>query len=146
MRNPLPIASRRAKSGNVIINTRLNPDKTEFMVMASSKNWSKIDVSAPDRPNNAIQASSVCKSLCVTLDSSLFMECHISKVCKLCYFYIRWIWSIRPLISMEQKKALGQKLVLCRIDYCNSIFVGLTNALLALSERIMKVSVRLIFK
>ena len=125
---------------------KLNPDKTEFMVIASTKNRSKIHVSTLDLPNNPISTTPVSKSLGVSLDSSLSMENHISNVCKVCYFYIRWIRSIRPFISIEQTKSLIQMLVICRIDYCNSLFVGLPNVLLARLERIMKVSARLIFK
>ena len=74
------------------------------------------------------------------------MQNHISNVFKVCYFYIRWIRGIRPYISIEQTKSLVQTLVICRIDYCNSLFAGLSNALLARLERVMKVSARLIVK
>ena len=93
-----------------------------------------------------VPATQACKSLGVTIDSSLSLENHISNVCKVCYFYIRWIRGIRPYISIEQTKSLVQTLVICRIDYCNSLFAGLSNALLARLERVMKVSARLIFK
>ena len=51
-----------------------------------------------------------------------------------------------PLYIYGTEKALVQNLVICRIDYRDSIFFSLPNALLVRSERILKVSGRLIFK
>ena len=125
---------------------KLNPEKTEFIIVASSKNRNKIKVSNLTLPESTIPASSSVRSLGVTIDSSLSMENRIAAMCKTCYNYIKWIRSIRPYISVDQAKSLVQTLIICRIDYCNALLIGLPEYLISRLQRIMNTAARLIFR
>ena len=61
------------------------------------------------------------RNLGVTLDSTLSLQ----NVCMVAYFELRRINSIRNLLSIDAVKTLVCSFVLSRLDYCNSLLVGL---------------------
>ena len=65
------------------------------------------------------------RNLGVTLDSTLSLHQHVLNVCRVAYLALRRINSIRNLFSVDAVKTLVCSLVLSRLDYCNSLLVGL---------------------
>ena len=123
---------------------KLNPEKTEFMIIASSKNRYKVDVASLALASGDIPGVDCVRNLGVHMDSALDMQVHITKLCQTCYMYIRWIRRIRSVLTPDATKSLVQALVISRLDYCNGVLVGLPNTSLNKLQRVMNVAARLI--
>ena len=65
------------------------------------------------------------KILGVTHDNKLTMQKHITNTCQSSYMHIRKINSIRRYLSEQATLTLVNSTVLIRLDYCNSVYVGL---------------------
>ena len=123
---------------------KLNPEKTEFMVIASKRNIGKYQVESLTLGNEEIKTSSTARNLGVTIDSTRQLDTHIANILRICYFYLSWIRNIRKFISTEVTKTLVHALVLSRLDYCNSILVGLPKVKINKLQKVMNAAARLI--
>ena len=94
---------------------KLNPDKTEFIFIGSQKNRNQL---LPQFPINILgnQVS--------TLISISQTTCHRSLSP---LEYKQEIYRIRPLLDLNTSVLLANALVSSRLDYCNSIFLSLTD-------------------
>lgn len=59
-------------------------------------------------------------------------------------YYIRWIWSIRHLITETAAKFLVHALVISRLDYCNTILYGLPKASIRPLQLVMNYAARVV--
>ena len=76
-----------------------------------------------------IKFSPSVRNLGVTLDSTLSLHQHVMNVCRVAYIELRRINIIRNLLSVDAVKTVVCSLVLSRLDYCNSLLVGLPHIL-----------------
>ena len=69
------------------------------------------------------------KLLVIILDKRLSMDHYVANLCKACFFHIRALRHIRPVINDDTAKTIASSLVSCRLDYANSVLYGtsLTN-------------------
>ena len=74
---------------------------------------------------NIIGLSKTVKILGVTFDDGMTLKQHISNTCKLSYMQLRKIKSIRQYLTTNAVKTLVQSVVISRLDYCNSTYIGL---------------------
>ena len=72
-----------------------------------------------------IKFSPSVRNLGVPLDSTLSLHQHVMNVRRVAYLKLRRINSIRNVLSVDAVKTLVCSLVLSRLDYCNSLLVGL---------------------
>ena len=63
-----------------------------------------------------------------------------------CYFELRKIAHLRPLISEEATKQLVIAFVISKLDYCNSLFCSMTNGNIEKLQKIQNHAARLIKK
>ena len=70
---------------------------------------------------------------------------HINSVVKTCNYHIRNLYSIRKFLDQDCLITLVHSLIVSRVDYCNSLYLGLPNYLLKKLQSIMNKSARLIF-
>ena len=66
-----------------------------------------------------------CAKNLVVLDSTLSFRPHIDYVVKTCNFHIRNLYMIRNFINRDKFLYLVHALIVSKIDYCNSLLVGL---------------------
>ena len=66
----------------------------------------------------------------VSLLTALSLHRHVVNVCRAAYLELRHISSIQNLLSIDAVKTLVCSLVLSRLDYCNSLLVGLPQYLI----------------
>ena len=93
-----------------------------------------------------IKFSPSVRNLGVTLDSTLSLHQHVMNVCRVAYFELRCINSIRNLLSVDAVKTLVCSLVLSRLDYCNSLLVGLPQYLIKRLQGVQNVATRSILR
>ena len=102
---------------------KINEDKTEFIIY-SNKPKTK-DCHSLFVGHNCITLSDCIKILGVTLDSKMTLTKHISETCRSADMHIRKIRSIRKFLTHKAFNTLCQSVVRSRLDYCNSVCVGL---------------------
>ena len=69
--------------------------------------------------------SKTVKNLGVTYDDDMTLKQHISNTCRSSYMQLRKINSIRQYLTTNAVKTLVQSVVISRLDYCNSTYIGL---------------------
>ena len=106
---------------------KLNPDKTEFIVLGTETNRSRLSNFFPvDILGNTCTPTSKVKNLGVVFDSSLSMSKHVSQICSSCFYHIRDFRRIRRFLSKSVSITLANALVTSRIDYCNALLYGIS--------------------
>ena len=107
---------------------KLNLNKTEFMWAASSRRQGLIDRSAINVSGTDIISSTCVKLLGVHIDEDFSAATQISRTVSSGFFHLRQITAIRRCLSTNAAKSRISALVVSRLDYCNSIYAGLTRA------------------
>ena len=107
---------------------KFNPEKTEFILIGSKNNRKQL---LPHFPINIIgnqvsPAQSV-RNLGVVFDSNFSFSDHVSQVIKSTRVHARDLYRIRPLLDLNTSVLLANALVSSRLDYCNSLFLSLTD-------------------
>ena len=85
---------------------------------------------------STIPFSNHIKLLGVTLDSNLKFDQHTTALSKPCFFHIRALRHIRPVLTDDAARTTAASLVGSRLDYANSILYGSTKHNVARVQRI----------
>ena len=101
----------------------LNDEKTEFLVIGTSKQLSKVSVSIRVGDVDVIPVHSA-KNLGSWLDSHMDVATHITKTCGSAFFYLYNIRHIRKYLTSECTEKLIHAFITSRSDYCNSLLYG----------------------
>ena len=106
---------------------KLNPDRTEFIVFGSKSQREKLNQSFPvNILGNLISPTDAVRNLGVWFDSDFSFSCHVRKVCKACFAHVRDLKRLRGHLTHEATLMAANALVGSRLDYCNSLFRGLS--------------------
>ena len=70
------------------------------------------------------------KNLGDVLDASLSFRSDIDSIVKTCNFYIRNLYMIKDFVNRKNLVTLVHSLIASKVDYCNSLFIGLPNVIL----------------
>ena len=106
---------------------KLNPDKTEFIVFGSKSQREKLNQPFPvNILGNLISPTDAVRNLGVWFDSDFSFSCHVRKVCKACFAHVRDLKRLRGHLTHEATLMAANALVGSRLDYCNSLFRGLS--------------------
>ena len=134
------------KSWMVVNFLQLNPSKTEVIIISSKHDQSssptELKISNLD---NAHVVNQTVKSLGFYLDSSLSMSDQITSVVQACNIQIRNLWFIASKLTYDLKIQLVHALVLSRLDYCNSMYHGISLKDLGRLQKVQNSAVRFIF-
>ena len=107
---------------------KLNPDKTEFILIGSKNNRKQLLPHFPiNIPGNQVSPAQSVKNLRVVFDSKFTFSDHVSQVIKSTRAHARDLYRIRPLLDLKTSVLLANALVSSRLDYCNSLFLSLTD-------------------
>ena len=128
---------------------KLNSDKTQFIWLGSRQQLltvSVVNVQLGDyRPNVAFQ-SNVCSLGVHHLDSQMTMRAHVQRICRLSFYQLRQLRSVRPSLSETSCSALVHAFITSRLDYCNSLLTGKAGGLIAQLQSVMRVAARLVLR
>ena len=84
------------------------------------------------------------RNLGVYLDQELKMKVHASHIVKTSYMHIRKLRSIKKYLTTDAMKTLVQCFVISRLDYCNSLLYGISEASLDRLQKVQNAAARLI--
>ena len=105
---------------------KLNPDKTQFIMLGSRKQLAKVNCDSIRLGNVDIPFWPKINCLGVILDAELTMVRHIREITGRCLYQLRQIRAIRKSLTVETVKLLIQEFVNSRLDYCNSVLQGVS--------------------
>ena len=91
-----------------------------------------------------VESVDVVRDLGVLLDSELTTIEHINHVVSIGYYHLRRLRQLRRHITQDAMKQLVCSLILSRIDYCNSILIGLPASSTAPLQRLQNAAARLV--
>ena len=107
---------------------KFNPEKTEFILIGSKNNRKQL---LPHFPinilGNQVSPAQSVRNLRVVFDSNFSFSDHVSQVIKSTRVHVRDLYRIRPLLDLNTSVLLANALVSSRLDYCNSLFLSLTD-------------------
>ena len=125
---------------------KLNTDKTEVMPVGSASRLKSVDSECANIGGNSVPFKTSVKYLGVHLDKTLSVQKHISSICCASFLELRRIASIRPYLSQSAAARLVAAMVISRLDYCNSAFIGLPADQIARLQRVQNNAARLVLK
>ena len=99
---------------------QLNPDKTELIWFGSRVNLVKLrqlDVMSLNLWSVAVESVDSVKDLGLNIDNELSIRVHICKILSACFFHLRYLRKIRPLIDTASAQRLTSTFILSRIDW-----------------------------
>ena len=106
---------------------KMNDDKTELIAIGTKSminqvtpNLTPVSISGYDIP-----FSQSARNLGVFIDETLSMDVHIKYLCRILFCQLRRLGKIRPFLSTDAANKLAVSFILTRLDYCNSLLVGL---------------------
>ena len=119
--------------------------KTEFLLIGTKQQHLKFsDLTNLSLSNDIIPVSSSARNLGFIFDSDMSFSDQINSVSKSCHFHIRDIRRIRHLLPLSTATALANSLVSSKLDYCNSLYSGISQTNLNKLQRIQNSLARVI--
>ena len=122
---------------------KLNDDKTEFMILGTRAQLDKVNVSEIVVGHAKVPAVTTVRNLGAWLDANLTMSAHINKTCQSVIYHLHNIGRIRKYLSYDDRKSIVQAVIMSRIDYCNSLLVGVPAVQLSKLQRLQNAAARL---
>ena len=115
----------------------LNPSKTEFLLIGTKQQRLKFStLTTLTLGDTQIAVTSSARNLGFIFDSDLSFSDQVNAVAKSCHFHIRDIRRIRHLLSLPNATTLANALVSSKLDYCNSLYYGISQANINKLQRI----------
>ena len=105
---------------------KLNDDKTEFMLIGTKQQLSKVNIDCLTVGSIDVAPVTVARNLGTWFDSNLNLQEQIHKTCKSGFFHLYNIRRIRKYLSQESARTLVHAFIIGRIDYCNSLLFWFT--------------------
>ena len=124
-------------------NLKLNNDKTEFLLL-HAQHRPKPPLESIYAANELINVSDHARNIGVVFDSTLSFERQISTICQSAFYHLRNISRIRKYISYHTTKVLVHAFVTCKIDFCNSLYFGLSKHLTQRLQYVLNSAARVV--
>ena len=121
---------------------KCNPKKTEI-IHFSSRFSPANPIPSTKVGDCSITPSNEVKDLGVTLDRHLTLKTHINNICRSASRSIHQIGKIRNFLSRPATERLIHAFVSSKLDYCNSILLGLPSYELEKLQRLQNTAARL---
>jgi hypothetical protein len=86
------------------------------------------------------------RSLGVIIDQKLSFDQHVTNICKSCYYYIRSLRHVREPLPGGVAYTVACSLVGSRLNYCNSLFAGLTKSNFNKLQRVQNTLARVVLR
>ena len=122
---------------------KLNLDKTELLFLPGKGSPTQDLTITID--NSVVVPTQTARNLGVTLDDQLSFTANIAATTRSCRYMLHNIRRIRPLLTQKAAQVLVQALVISRLDYCNSLLIGLPACAIRPLQLIQNAAARLVF-
>ena len=123
---------------------KFNPQKTKFIIISSPQLRHKIQIQNIQIGNAEVIPSTDARNLGVLFDQCMNLEKHVLSVCQTSYMHLRRIAKIRRLLSTKAAEQLIHAFITSRLDFCNSLLVGLPQSTLRRLQSVQNAAARLL--
>ena len=123
----------------MLSNRLINDAKTEFLIIGSHQQVSKIHINKITVGKSVIKPDKVVHSLGAWFDSNMTMNSHFGKVCSKAFHGLYNICEITKFLSEETTTILVHSFFALHIDYCNSLLYGLSQYQYDRLQRVLNV-------
>ena len=117
---------------------KLNDDKTEFMIIVTRAQIDKVNVSEIVVGQAKVPVVTIVRNLGTWLDTKLTMSAHINETCQAAIYHLYNIKRISKYLSYDDRKSIVRAVIMSRIDYCNSLLVGVPSTQLSINYSVYK--------
>jgi hypothetical protein len=125
---------------------KLNAEKTQVIWIGSRQQLDKVDISELQLQSAIVQFTDTVSDLGVMVDSQLNMSAHVTAVSRSCMFQLRQLRAVSHSLSTDAAKTLVSAFIGSRLDYCNSLFAGVTSGLMTKLQSVQNAAARFISK
>jgi hypothetical protein len=124
---------------------QLNSDKTEVLWCSTSRRLHQLPSSALSIDGILVAPVSSVRDLCMFIDSDLVMRTHGQRTVSRCSAALRQLRQIRRSLSAATFLSLVVALVYARLDYGNSLLVGIPAYLANRFQSVLNAAARLVY-
>ena len=124
----------------------MNQEKTEFFIASSPLHYKRLQHLCLNLDGLDIPPSAHVKNLGVIFDHSLTMSDHITYLSRSLNWQIRNLSRIQRFLNFDACHNAVRALILSRLDYCCSLFNGISQQDLLRLQRLQNKCARLIFR
>ena len=125
---------------------RLNADKTVLLGAGSKSDSVSLTGSGPPlrlgECDETITASDHVRLLGVTISSDLSIDKHVSNTSSSCFYWLHQLRRIRRSLDTTSAKTLVHAFVSSRVDCCNAVLAGSSNATADRLQRVLNAAAR----
>jgi len=123
----------------------INPDKSEAVVFSTAQRSRRTNsVSSIDVAGHNVPISKSLKLLGVTLDAHLTFNEHVNNTCRAAYYHLRALRHIRSSLTDEMAQTVACAVVHSRLDYCNSLYVWMSDTNFAKLQQVQNSLARIV--
>ena len=123
---------------------KINDSKTEFLIIGSKHQLNIITINSTRIGDSEIKPIASAKNLGVVIDNNLSMGNQITKTCSIAFYHIYNIKYIRKYLNRNLTEKIVHALIRSKLDYCNSLLLGLPNFLLQKLQRVQNAAAKII--
>jgi hypothetical protein len=123
---------------------RLNANKTQIMWLGSRQQVSKVGITEVAALSSSVQLVDEARNLGVILDGQLTLSAQVAAVCRNGYYQLRQLRPLTSCMSGDIIKTLALAFVTSRLDYCNSLYYGVTDRLMSRLQSVQNAAARLV--
>ena len=123
---------------------KFNDDKTDFIIIGTPQQLSKLSNINLKIGSATIYSSSSVNNLGVIFDQNLNMKSHINSISKSAYYQLSRIRQLRRYLDTKVAESLVHAFITSKLDYCNSLFYNLPQNLVNKLQLIQNSAARII--
>ena len=124
----------------------LNQSKTKILVIAPPSTQKEIVIRGVFLENECLRFVDSAKNLGIILDNVLSFKEQINKVVKTSFSIIKKLYQIKGFLSEKQLQQLVSSYIFSKLDYCNSLYYGMSSNLLKKLQQVQNSAARLVSK
>ena len=123
---------------------KLNQDKTQMIWVGTRQQLSKVSATELVLSSAVVRFSTAVSDLGVLIDSQLTLSDHVASVCRSCFFQLRQLRLVRGSLTSDSVNTLVHAFISSRLDYCNSLLVGVSGDLLNRLQSVQNAAARMV--
>ena len=114
------------------------------MWLGSSQQLAKLDISHVRVLSSCVKVQDTARYLGVVIDSQMSLSAEVAAVCRSDYYQLRQLRQAARSLSEDAIKRLVQAFVSCLLDYCNSLFFGISEGLMNRLQSVQNTAAHLV--
>ena len=123
---------------------KLNAEKTQVIWIGTRQQLAKVDIDQLHLMSANVTFSTTVSNLGVMIDRQLSMADQVAALCRSCFFQLRQLRTVKCSLTADALATLIHAFISSRLDYCNSLLVGVGEGLLQKLQRVQNAAARLV--